>query len=401
LTRFHSNLALAAAGTLIFLTLFLTSGRIVAGDGLGWDGRGYASLTTDGLDQGSVVTRARPLLPLLARIPYALGLDVIQSYQAMNAIYAFILYLFVALILDHYGVQTRFKVVVIANLALCIATSKMFAYYPVLIDLGAMALLTAAFYFTITDRHGLAGALCVLAVASREFAAAALLCGLHRALRQGRWRGALWYLPAIAVAIAVRAATSSEGSLNPSDLIGNLVDAALRYSVLLHFWRSPMLYATAFAYFALTVFGGMSMLLVLHPRWCYRRLREEPEQATFVVVIIGLAVMGLDIWRYLMFALPVTVALIAQYYRDHLKATRLERPIAAAMLFATAVTQRPFERMDAAIYFREWFPQYDVFDGVASPDLLMLWGMRLTAVMLLVVLFSSIARSSTVQESRF
>jgi hypothetical protein len=399
LTRFNSNLALAAAGTLIFLTLFITSGRIVAGDGLGWDGRGYASLTTEGLDQGSVFTRTRPLLPLLTRIPYALGLDVIQSYQAMNAIYAFTLYLFVALILDHYGVHTRFKAVVIANLALCIATSKMFAYYPVLIDLGAMALLTAVFYFTITDRHGVAGAVCILAVASREFAAAALLCGLHRAFRQGRWRAALWYLPAIVVAIAVRATTSSEGSLNPGDLIANLVDAALRYSVLLHFWRSPLLYATGFAYFLLTVFGGISMLLVLHPRWCGRRLREQPEQATFLVVIVGLAMMGLDIWRYLMFALPVAVALIAQYDRDHLQATRLERPIAAAMLFATVITQRPFERMDAAIYFREWFPQYDVFYGVASSDLLMLWGMRLTAVALLSVLFVSITRSSRLQES--
>ena len=45
----------------------------------------------------------------------------------------------------------------------------------------------------------------------------------------------------------------------------------------------------------------------------------------------------------------VAVALIAQYYRDHLQATSLERPIAAAMLFATVITQRPFEQMDAAI----------------------------------------------------
>jgi hypothetical protein len=38
LTRFHLNLARAAAGMLIFLTLLITSGRIVAGDGVGWDG---------------------------------------------------------------------------------------------------------------------------------------------------------------------------------------------------------------------------------------------------------------------------------------------------------------------------------------------------------------------------
>ncbi|HVQ14348.1 MAG TPA: hypothetical protein VMS40_12190 [Vicinamibacterales bacterium] len=388
------NLALAAAGALIFLTLFITSGRIAAGDGLGWDGRGYASLMTDGLDQGSVATRSRPLLPFLTRIPYSLGLDVIQSFQAMNAIYAFILYLFVALILDHYGVQTRFKVVVIANLALCIATSKMFAYYPVLIDLGALALVTAAFYFTITDRHGSAGVVCLLAVASREFAAAAVLCGLHRTLRQRRWPAALWYVPAIVIALIMRATTTGEGALQ----VARVADATMQYSLLVVFWRSPMLYGPVFAYFVLTVFGGMSVLLLLHPRWCGRRLREQPEQATFLVAIVGLTVIGLDMWRYLMFALPVAVALIAQFYRDRLSDARLERPIAAAMLFATVITQRPFERMDPAIYFREWFPQYDVLNGVASPDLLALWGMRLTALILIMVVFASITRSRRVQE---
>ena len=99
-------------------------------------------------------------------------------------------------------------------------------------------------------------------------------------------------------------------------------------------------------------------------------------------MIVGLTLTGLDMSRYLMFALPVAVALIGQSYRDHLQATRLERPIAAAMLFATVITQRPFERMDPEIYFREWFPQYDVFNGMASPDLLMLWGMRLVALMM-------------------
>jgi len=377
---------------LIFLTLFITSGRIVAGDGLGWDGRGYASLMTDGLGEGSVATRVRPLLPFLTRIPYSLGLDVIHSFQAMNAIYAFVLYLFVALILDHYGVPTRFKAVVIANLAFCIATSKMFAYYPVQIDLGALALVTAAFYFVITDQHGIAGAVLVLALASREFAGAALLCGLHRTFRLRRWSAALWYLPAIVAAIVVRLATSSQGS------VSTIADATMRYSLLVVFWRSPLEFGAVFAYFALTVFGGISVLVALHPRWCVGRLREQPELATFLVVIVGLTVTGLDMWRYLVFALPAAVALIGQYYRDHVRATRLEQPIAAATLFATVITQRPFVRMDAAIYFREWFPQYDVLNGLASPDLLILWGMRLTAVMMLIILFTSISRSSRLQE---
>jgi hypothetical protein len=384
-----THLALAAAGLLIFLSLFLTSGRVVAGDGLGWDGRGYASLMTDGLDEGSVITRSRPFLPLITRIPHALGLDVIQSFQVMNAIYAFTLYLFVALILDRYGASTRFKLVVIANLALCIATSKMFAYYPVLVDLGGLALMTAAFYFTITDRHALAGATCVLGVASREFAIAAALCGWSRTYCQGRlWRDGWWYLPAVVVAITVRVVTYAEGSLSLRDVIMNL-----------GFWRSPM-YVTAFFYFAITVFGGVSAFLAVHPRWCARRLREHPEQATFFAVVVGLAAVGnLDIWRYLMFTLPVVVALTGQYYCDHLRGTRLEQPIAAAMLFTTVMTQRPFQGMNGAIYFREWFPQYDFVSGLASPELLILWGTRLTGLMLLIVLLASISRSPGLQGS--
>src|SRR5678815_2716814 len=78
-------------------------------------------------------------------------------------------YLFCALILDAYGADTRLKALIIGNLALCIATSKMFAFYAVQIDLGVLALVTAGFYFVMTDRHALAAAVAVLAMASREF----------------------------------------------------------------------------------------------------------------------------------------------------------------------------------------------------------------------------------------
>ena len=352
---------------------------------------------SEGLDQGSVATRVRPLIPLLARLPYALGLDVIQSFQAMNAIYAFVLYLFVALILDHYGVHTRFKVVVIANLALCIVTSKMFAYYPVLIYLGSVALLTAAFYFTITDRHGVAGAVCVLAVASREFAGAALLFGLHRTVSTGA-------LAWVVVVCAGRRCGDrrASGHLLPLAGVGMMIiEATMRYSLPVIFWRSPIWHGSAFAYFVLTVFGGISILLWSCTRvGAARRLREQPELATFLVVIVGLTLTGLDMSRYLMFALPVAVALIGQYYRDHLQSTRLERPIAAAMLFATVITQRPFERMDPEIYFREWFPQIRRLQRDEPPPyFLMLWGMRLTALMMLMILFASMTRSSRLQES--
>ena len=361
--------------------LVLTSGRIVAGGGLGWDGRGYARMMAEGLDQGSEQTGTRPLLPLLTRIPYALGLDVIPSFQVMNAVYAFTLYLFCALILDAYGARMRVKALVVGNLALCIATSRMFAFYPVQIDLGVLALVTAAFYFVMTDRHAPAGALALLSIASREFGAVVVLCGLHRAFRRGRlWPDGVWYLPSLAVGALVRWWTYSEGILSARDALENFI-----------FWLQPA-FVAAFAYFTVTVLGGISALLVLRPRWCAARLRQEPELASYLVVILGLSAIGnLDVWRYLMFALPVGLVLIAQYFAG--LSPSVGGVTAAAMTFVTVITQRPFQHMDQEVYFQDWFPLYSIIPGPPSRDLLALWGMRLIALLLLLIAFSLIQRS--------
>ena len=380
-SRLIAHIGLAAAGVLIFQLVTVTSGRVIAGGGLGWDGRGYASLMVEGLDQGSVITRTRPLLPLLTRIPYALGLDVIPSFQLMNAVYAFTLYLFTALILDAYGARMRVKAVIITNLALCIATSTMFAFYPVQIDLGVLAIVTAAFYFVMTDRHALAGAVAMLAMASREFGIVVVVCGLHRTFRRGRlWPDAVWYLPSLAVGAWVRWLTYSEGVLSPTDAIGNLV-----------FWRHPA-FLTAFVYFTITVFGGISALLALQPRWCIARLRQQPELASYLLVVGGLAALGnLDVWRYFAFALPVSLVLIALYF-DHLDPAR-ERITVAAMTFVTVITQRPLQRMDQELYFQDWFPLYVIISKTGPPsDFLTLWGMRLTLLLVLVVALASLRR---------
>jgi hypothetical protein len=388
--RLVSHMALAAMGFLIFQLLMMTSGRIDAGDGLGWDGHGYASLMTDGLDQGSVVTRSRPLIPLITRIPYALGFGVTESFQLMNGIYAFTLYLFIALVIDLYDTRVRVKAIVISNLALCIATSKMFAYYPVQIDLGAFALMTAAFYFVMTDRHWLAGAVCTLALAAREFGVAVLLCGVYRAFRRGRlWPDGLWYLPGVAMVVLVRTMTASEGSLSTDDVVANI-----------KLWLIPG-WVAIFLYFVVTVFGGISAILAVHPRWCFARLRQEPEIATLLVVSIGLAAVGkVDVWRYLAFALPAVVALISMWYRDRAPSPARERAIAAAMTFVTVFTQRPFEQMNQVLYFQDWFPLYNVIDATngiinetPSPELLTLWGVRLAALILVVIALAAIARS--------
>ena len=363
--------------------LVLTSGRVIAGGGLGWDGRGYARIMAEGLDQGSEMTSTRPLLPLLTRIPHALGLDVIPSFQVMNAVYAFTLYLFCSLILDAYGASMPLRALVIGNLALSIATSRMFAFYPVQIDLGVLALITAGFYLVMTDRHMLAGAVAMVAMASREFGLVVVLCGLHRAFRQGRlWRDGAWYLPALAVGAFVRWWTYSAGILSSSDALANL-----------KFWLQPA-FVTAFAYFTVTVLGGISALLVLRPLWCAARLRREPEMASYLLVIAGLTAIGnLDVWRYLVFALPVGLVLIAQYFEglppSHARVT------AAAMTFVTVITQRPFQRMDQDLYFQDWFPLYSVIPGPPTRELLTLWGMRLIALILILILIQLIQRSAS------
>jgi hypothetical protein len=380
--RLSSHFSLAAAGVLIFLTLVLTSGRIVAGGGLGWDGRGYARIMAEGLEQGSEITRTRPLLPLLTRIPHALGLDVIPSFQVMNVVYAFALYLFCSLILDAYGASFPVRALVIGNLALCIATSRTFAFYPVQIDLGVLALITAGFYFVMTDRHLLGGALAIVAMASREFGLVIVLCGLHRTFRQGHvLSGAVWYLPALAVGAFVRWWTYSEGVLSSSDALANLT-----------FLLQPA-FVTAFAYFIVTVLGGISALLVVRPRWCAARLLREPELASYLLVVGGLAAIGnLDVWRYLMFALPVGLALIAQYFEG--LPPSVARATAAAMTFVTVITQRPFQRMDQDLYFQDWFPLYSIIPGPPTRDLLTLWGMRLIALVLVLIVIELIQRSA-------
>jgi hypothetical protein len=360
--------------------LVLTSGRVVAGGGLGWDGRGYARMMAEGLDQGSEQTGTRPLLPLLTRVPHALGLDVIPSFQAMNVVYAFVLYLFCALILDAYGASTPVKALIIGNLALCIATSKMFAFYPVQIDLGVLALVTAGFYFVVTDRHASAAAVAILALASREFGVVIVLCGIHRAIRRGQWRHAAWYLPSLAVGAVVRWLTYSEGIISTGDALTNLT-----------FWLKPV-FVTAFIYFTLTVFGGISTLLALRPRWCAARLRQEPELATCLLVVGALSAVGnLDVWRYLVFALPVALVLIAQYFQG--LTSSAATITAAAITFVTVLTQRPFQRINQDIYFQDWFPLYAIVPGPPAHDLLVLWGMRLLALIAILIAFLLIQRA--------
>jgi hypothetical protein len=387
--RWPVNVGIALAGVLVYQLVIIGSGRVADNRGLGWDGESYSVMVTGHLTDGRPYPQSRPLLVLAARIPYWLGLDVVQSFALLNYLYAFVFYLAAAALLERAGAGPAIRLALVVNLALCIATSKMFAFYPVQVDFGALALMTVAFYLAGGDRPWLAGLACLFAAASREFAAAVALYGMHRSIRLGRGftTTALIYLPTVATLVLIRwwvamaREQTAPGVLVIDQAIGNLST-----------WLSPP-FVTAYSYFVLTVFGGVSALLVVRGDFVLRRLRAEPELATFLLVIGAFAALGsYDIWRYLAFGVPAVTVLAGSYLRD------CDWPQARRLLIAvtvfTLVTQRSFERMDTIRYFRDWFPLYPYY-GQHDPiaDLAGVWTVRLAAVALMALALHLIARS--------
>jgi hypothetical protein len=391
--RWPVNVGIALAGLLVYQLVVIGSSRVADNRGLGWDGEAYAVMVTGNLTDGRPYPQSRPLFLLAARVPYWLGLNIVQSFILLNYLYAFVLYLAAAALLERSGASPPIRLALIVNLALCIATSKMFAFYPVQIDLGALALMTVAFYLAGGDRPWLAGLVCVLAATSREFAAAVALYGMHRSIRLGHgvWRTALVYLPTFATLLLIRrwVALSHVQATAPGVLV---VDDAIRNLAML---LSPSFIA-AYVYFAVTVFGGVSALLAVQGGYVWRRFRGEPELATFLLVIGALAALGSsDIWRYLVFGLPAVLVLAGAYWndRDWRSTTRL---LVAVTAF-TVITQRSFERMDTTRYFRDWFPLYP-YSGQSDPiaDLVAVWSVRFAAVALMTLALYLMARTRNV-----
>jgi len=351
-TRRITNLLIVLVGLSLFAGLNARSGRVEANDGLGWDGRQYSHMVTARIYDGTIATQTRPLLPLLTRIPYNAGIDIIPAFQVMNFLYAAALYLFLCLILDLYAVAPVYKLYFVVTVALCIATSRMFAFYPVQIDLGALAVLCAASYVLLTRTGWMAAAAALIAVTTREFAVALAFFGFHRELRQGRGvvRPLLTYAPAVAALLLIRqwASTTNLGDrdrplLTAADFIANLA-----------LWRD-LPFVAFFAYFLITLLGGITVLLFLRPVWCLRTMRDTPELATFAALIVAATAAGnADIWRYLVFMLPVITIIYAAYVRAHQPGP----VILTAAFLLTLVTQQPFVQMDMTHYFRDWFPGY-------------------------------------------
>jgi hypothetical protein len=256
---------------------------------------------------GTANTALRPLVAWLNRPAVGATGEVVSAFRLMNYLYAAVFALALCLLMDAYGAAGRVKALAIGNVFASVAFSKFFAFYPVLVDLGALALLALALWLIIRGHRPAAAAACLLAVLAREFAVAALAFGIHRDLRTGgRWsRVAMTYAPAAAAFIGLRWLVAERWATREG---GEMLTAA-RLASNLRLWEDP-LFAALFLYFLLTVAGGVSMFVFARAASTLPRLRQEPEWVTFAAVILCAAAVGdADIWRYISYLAPALVVM--------------------------------------------------------------------------------------------
>jgi hypothetical protein len=109
-----------------------------------------------------------------------------------------------------------------------------------------------------------------------------------------------------------------------------------------------------------TLVGGVTALLAGRALWCLQTLIRRPELGAYASLIVAAAAAGnADIWRYLVFLLPVVTILFGRFVRQYRPTATL---LGAALVF-TVLTQEPLVRMTLETYFRDWFPYYRVRDS--------------------------------------
>jgi hypothetical protein len=87
------------------------------------------------------------------------------------------------------------------------------------------------------------------------------------------------------------------------------------------------------------------------------------------------------VWRYLVFAAPVALVLAGTHLKDF--GPDLQRRSLIAITAVTVLTQRPFELMDRAKYFVDWFPLYYILRLIDPVDpVVPVWIPRLLALVL-------------------
>lgn len=371
------HLTMAIVAMVIYGALHIPLGRIPVADGQGWDGSDYAVMLERGWTNGGPNTALRPLIVWLAQPAYLVTRHPAQAFDITNYVFTGVLAFLFSLLMDRYGASTPARVVAIV----CIIASNAFrlpAYYPVLIDLGANAMMTLALWHIIAGPRWAAMAASVAAMLSREYAPVVVVFGVIRDLRQRVPFAtiAATYLPAAIVYVALRVVvvTRSVGE-------GNTLQTFINN---MYLWRDPM-WAGLYFYFFLTMAAGVSLVLAAQPQRWWRVIRDEPEWLAFALpVALATALVGIDIWRYFTALAPLALVLFARCSREWRPGEATVFLVAAVVL--TLFTEKPFQGMDLTRYFTEWFPYYAWINnapGGATPAMVWpAWGWRFLGVAL-------------------
>jgi len=350
------DILVAAIGTAIFAYLAWAHDIIAVRGGLGFDGADYARMLV-ALGGGSSATRIRPMVVLANRPAYLVTKSAVFSFALMNHVYAFMLWYQLCQLYKRIDPRPLGRLLLVVMLSLCIATSKMFAYYPVLVDLGAYAFMAWAVQRVLRGPGIVTAAAVAAAMLSREFGVAVAAFGIHRYLRLQVPRHVLASTFGPGVALLAGTAVWSAGLSSPPTAS---IFAPANLSRTAQLWNDPV-FVAFFVYFAVTVFGGISIVLAARSETILRVLRDEPEWLTFSAPILLASALGdADIWRYLAYTLPAAVVIYATCAAEW-----STRRLAAVSLFALALTlvlENPFRDMTVPEYFRRWFPYY-VFAG--------------------------------------
>lgn len=330
------------------------TGRVPANEGRGWDGMDYAAML-EALNGGNVNTALRPLIVIANRPAYRRFGNPVTAFRAMNYLYVALAAFAICLLFDRYSRDAVAKVLLALNLFVSIALVKYSAFYPVQIDLGAHAVILMALWAIVSGRRVATGVTTTAAVLAREFGIATVAFGVTRDLRQRVPLPliAKTYTPAVLAFFGWRFLVTATWSFGgTSEPLG-----FYRLTSNLAYFADPV-FAGFFMYFALTIFGGASLLVLARADVAVRAFWREPEWAVYAGLVLAAAAMGdADLWRYLAYLLPAIVVLFAICARE-LHQRRWRVAVAALVCVATAVTQRPLQTMDVTAYFRDWFPYY-------------------------------------------
>ena len=374
------HLVLGGAAVAIFLALQMTTGLIEIGGGTGWDGADYGQMMRAGWSGGTVHTRLRPLVIWLNAPLYALLDEPVHTFAIMNVVYTGLFALVLSMLLQRYGATLAVRAVAVV----CIVLTnhfRLFAFYPVLVDLGACLALTVALLLILEGPRWAAAVACIAAVLAREYAVVVLCFGMHRDLRRGvaLWSTVATFAPAAIAWLVLRLLVMRTSDIPEFGSMGWVPQMLANVRLL----KDP-LFVALFIYGVITVAGGLSIVLTAQLRRCWSLITREPEWVSYTAPVLVMTALGkADLWRYLTPLLPVVAVFYAHLSLDLPRRRWLV--LSAAAIVLTVWTQEPFSRMDAVRYFADWFPYYvgtPQYPLDHQPSIWPAWGWRFLIVTL-------------------